>query len=91
MDPPIACQTSVFFSAEERAHYQALRVRIDAAVTSIVEVERGFEIQLPGDDSTLALVADWIVLERRCCPFFEFMVSIGCSEMSIRIWGQYRG
>lgn len=84
MEVPIACQTSVL-SAEERTRYAALRARIDTAVTSIVETDRGYEFQLPGDDSTLAVVSDWIALERRCCPFLEFTVSIGASESSIRV------
>jgi hypothetical protein len=39
----------------------------------------------PGDDATLARVAEWIALERRCCPFFEFTVSMGGSDPSIRV------
>jgi hypothetical protein len=73
------------FSAEERARYGALRARIDAAVTNIVEIDRGYEFQLPGDDSALALVAEWIALERRCCPFFEFIVLMGGSDSPIRV------
>jgi hypothetical protein len=73
------------FSVDERLRYGATRARIDAAVTSFVEVDRGYEFQLPGDDATLVLVADWIALERRCCPFFEFIVSIGGSDSSIRV------
>jgi hypothetical protein len=81
---PIACQMEVF-SADERVRYGALRARIDAAMTSIVEVERGYEVHLPGNDATLVLVADWTALERRCCPFFEFTISIGGSDASIRV------
>jgi hypothetical protein len=41
--------------------------------------------QLPGDDNTLALVADRSALERRCCPFFEFTVGISSSDSCIRV------
>jgi hypothetical protein len=84
MATPIACQLSVF-SADERLRYSGLRARIDAAVTSVVEITRGFEFRLPGNDFTLALVAEWIALERRCCPFFEFTVSVAGSDASIRV------
>jgi hypothetical protein len=81
---PIACQLGVF-SAEERQRYHALRRRIEAAVIRIVEVENGYVFHLPDDDAMPATVAEWIALERRCCPFFEFTVSFGGSDRSIRV------
>jgi hypothetical protein len=48
-------------------------------------MDHGYEFHLPGDDTMLALVADWIALERRCCPFFEFTVGIGGLDSSIRV------
>jgi hypothetical protein len=84
VDAAIACQLGVF-SAEERQQYGAMRAKIDAAVTRIVEVDQGYEFHLPGDDVMLALVAEWITLERRCCPFFDFAVAIGGSDSSIRL------
>lgn len=84
MSAPIACQLGVF-SSEERKRYEAMRAKIDAALTRIVEVDHGYEIHLLGDDTMLALVADWIALERRCCPFFEFTVGIGGLGSSIRV------
>jgi hypothetical protein len=84
MAAPIACQLDVF-SAEERQRYQAVRKQIEAAVTRIVEIDDGYVLHLPDDDAMLAMVAEWIVFERRCCPFFEFNVSVGGSEPSIRV------
>jgi len=81
---PIACQLNVF-SPEERQRYQTVRKRIEAAVIRIVEVENGYVFHLPDDDAMLATVAEWIALERRCCPFFEFTVSVGGSDPSIRV------
>jgi hypothetical protein len=81
---PIACQLGVF-SADERHRYQTLRGQVEAAVTGIEELENGYVLDLPGDDATLTQVADWIALERRCCPFFEFTVAIGGSEAPLRV------
>jgi hypothetical protein len=83
-DSAIACQLGVF-SPEERQRYQTVRKRIEAAVIRIVEVDGGYVLHLPDDDVMLAVVAEWIALERRCCPFFEFIVSVGGSEPSIRV------
>ncbi len=84
MAAPIACQVGVF-SPEERQRYQTVRKRIEAALIRIVEVDDGYVLHLPDDDVMLAVVAEWIALERRCCPFFEFIVSVGWSEPSIRV------
>jgi hypothetical protein len=84
MDGPIACQMGVF-STDERLKYEATRAKIEARVTRIVEIERGYELHLPGDDTMLALVASWIAMERRCCPFFEFAIAIGGAEGSMRV------
>jgi len=81
---PIACQLDVF-SAQEHQRYQAARKQIEAAFIRIVEVENGYVFHLPDDDAMLATVAEWIALERRCCPFFEFTVSVGGSDPSIRV------
>ncbi len=80
----IACQLGVF-SAEERRRYEMVRAQIHADITRIVEVENGYVFHLPDDDATLTTLAEWIALERRCCPFFEFTVSVGGSEPSILV------
>jgi hypothetical protein len=84
MDTPIACQLGVF-SADERYRYEAVRGQIEAAVGGVAETANGYVFDLPGNDATLALVADWIAFERRCCPFLEFAVSIGASHSPIRV------
>jgi hypothetical protein len=84
VDSPIACHLGVF-SADERQRYHAVRAKIDAAVTRIVEIDHGYEFHLPGDDIMLGLVAEWVALERRCCSFFEFTVGIGGADSSIRV------
>jgi hypothetical protein len=84
MATPIACQLNVF-SAEESQRYQTVRKRIEGAVVRIVEMGNGYVFHLPDDDAMLAMVADWIALERQCCPFFEFNVSVGGLEPSILV------
>jgi hypothetical protein len=81
---PIACQPNVL-SLDERQRYQAARKQIESAVIRIVEVDDGYVLHLPDDDAMLAVVAEWIALERRCCPFFEFTVSVGGSDSLIRV------
>lgn len=35
------------------------------------ELADGYEIQFPSDASTFEAAAEWAVMERACCPFFD--------------------
>jgi hypothetical protein len=54
-------------------------------VTSIVEMDRGYEFQLPGDDSALALVADWIANESPMLPVLRIHRLYRGIRSSIRV------
>jgi hypothetical protein len=75
MSTPIACDLGVF-SPAERARYDELRARLVAAA-HVEPARGGYALRLPGDDETLQAVAEWVLLERRCCPFISFSISFG--------------
>lgn len=58
-------------SAEERARSSALLRTIREATVETAELDAGWALRVRGD---LRLVAEWIGLERRCCPFLDFEV-----------------
>ena len=62
------CRVEVF-GAEERARYSALRKAMSAAVRELQELPDGYAARLPSDPAVFRDVAEWIALERRCCPF----------------------
>ncbi|HMD31361.1 MAG TPA: hypothetical protein VKG84_05600 [Candidatus Acidoferrales bacterium] len=39
--------------------------------TGARELPDGFEFQFPADPATFRTVAEWVVMERACCPFFD--------------------
>jgi len=83
MTTPLACNLGVF-SPKERARYDELR----AALLAAAHVERangGYAVRLPGDDETLRAVAEWVLLERRCCPFISFSISFGDAGQPLRV------
>jgi hypothetical protein len=84
MSKPIACELGVF-DPPTFERYRHLRARLDRAIAAIDEETDGYALVLPGDDSTLALVAEWIALERRCCPFLAFSVSLSVPDEPIRL------
>ncbi len=64
-----ACNAKAL-SQPERARYQDLTQRLFAAVQENRELSDGYGFRLPPGE--LIAVAEWVGLERRCCPFFTF-------------------
>jgi hypothetical protein len=69
---PIACDPSAFASSESFAAHMAEAKRLVALSRERLELGDGWSLRLPNDDATLLACAQWIVEERRCCPFFTF-------------------
>lgn len=71
---PIACNLSAF-SPDERRRYDALRSRIASAIQDVQSTDRGFRLRV---DTVIPPpeIAEWIALERRCCPFMDVSVAI---------------
>lgn len=61
---------------EERAHHKQLSEKLMAARKAIVETDKGYEFQFGPQEVTLAELADWVVAESKCCPFFDFHIDL---------------
>jgi hypothetical protein len=53
------------------------------------EIADGYDYELPGTDSVIDLVTQFIKTERLCCEFFKFQFSVGDERqpMSLKITG----
>ena len=74
-DAPFACSLTAM-SAAERERYGKLSEKLHAAVKEIRELREGYAFRLAGERETIAMVAEWISLERLCCPFFTFQLEV---------------
>ncbi len=72
--PVFACNRSAI-TAAERPRYDELFRRVRAAVRDRSEVASGYAFRLDGKAVTLPEVAEWMAMERRCCPFFTLDVA----------------
>jgi hypothetical protein len=63
-------------SPAERAHHKQLTDKLIAARKEIVETEKGYEFQFSPENMSLAELADWVVAEGKCCPFFDFQIDL---------------
>lgn len=63
-------------NAEERKRYQVVLEKLQDSVQEVREVANGYAFRHPAHVSVLLLLAEFIRLERRCCPFLEFTLNV---------------
>src|ERR1022692_1520050 len=74
----------------ERAHHKQLTEKLIASRKDIVETQKGYEFQFAPANVTLAELADWVVAEGKCCPFFDFHIDLerAGSLLCLRLTGE---
>jgi hypothetical protein len=60
----------------ERARHKQLTEKLISVRKEVVETEKGYEFQYGPADVTLAELAEWVVAEGKCCPFFDFHIDL---------------
>ena len=83
---PLACNLKAI-SAAERPRYNDLIKRLRIAVQDPTELPDGYTYKLDTKKITLPEVAEWIAMERLCCPFLTFQLDVkgnGDSELTMR-------
>lgn len=70
---PIVCLLNdAAFRERERDVLQKIRT----SVLDMNETIDGYAFRFPSDDDSFAVLNDFIVLERRCCPFLDFKMTV---------------
>ncbi len=84
--PALACRLAddVFDAATAR-RYAALRAALAASVTAVSELPDGYRLHFAGERESLALLAEFIALERQCCPFLRFTLVLEPDEGPIHL------
>jgi hypothetical protein len=71
---PVVC---ILSDSEFREREQTLLKQIGSLVLERRELENGYAFQIPADDDeALRRAAEFIILERKCCPFLDFKISV---------------
>jgi len=86
-DMVFACRLDVF-DGNERRRYRELRTTMKAAVEETRELPDGYAVRLTSDAGLFRQVAEWITLERRCCPFLALALDWSASDA---IWLRVTG
>jgi hypothetical protein len=72
---PIACDMSVL-SPDQRATHMATSRELFALLEEIRELADGYEFRLTEDPCAISRAAEFISLEKLCCPFLHFALEI---------------
>jgi hypothetical protein len=72
--PIITCDLNAI-QADQRDKHQFTAQQLLATVEHMRELPDGYALRLPAATSLIKL-AEFISLERRCCPFFKFVVEV---------------
>ena len=69
---PIVCSLT---TVELRDREATLLAQFRSAIIETEELQEGYAFRLPGDGEWIGRVAELIVAELECCPFFAFEVA----------------
>ena len=83
-----ACDLNAL-SVAERARRCALASRVAAQFREVLEISDGYAVRLDPDPAIVRDALDWLVLERRCCPFLRLELSFDPSDGPV--WLRFRG
>lgn len=83
---PVACDLTTLDSNQNRRR-EALLGELLSNIQSSLELSNGYEFVLPSDDGWYLKIAEWILLERLCCPFLSFEQGFRQTQMWFRLTG----
>lgn len=76
---PIMCVLGAM-DAKQLARHQELRQQLHEKTEEVRELADGYALRLPAENGMILSVAEFITLERLCCPFFSFELEVGGDE-----------
>jgi hypothetical protein len=79
--PAMTTQTKLYCNIKAltptvRAHHKQLTDKLTAMRKEVVEMEKGYEFQYSPSDVSLAELSQWVAMESKCCPFFDFHIDL---------------
>ncbi len=71
------------FNHRQRQRHQEQLERVQSSVQQVKGLEDGYVFCFPSDAEQIITLAEFISLERRCCPFVKFKLEIGSYDEPI--------
>jgi hypothetical protein len=73
---PFYCDQGALTPAVRKRHFDVLGPALIAKRISVRELPDGYEFRLPSDPATFKEAAEYIDVERLCCPFFNITLRV---------------
>src|SRR5262245_10352500 len=86
--PALACDLGAL-TVDERVRRSALASQVFARFREVQETTDGYAGRLDPDAAIVQDALDWLLLERRCCPFLNLELSFEPSTGPV--WVRFRG
>jgi hypothetical protein len=86
--PAIACELGAL-TPEERDRRAALAQALVTGAESVRELSDGYALQLRGTAALARESLEWLLLERRCCPFLRLELELEPDDGAL--WLRLRG
>ena len=82
----VACNLNAI-SPAQRSRYRDLGEKLRRAIQHRSELSSGYTYELDAETITLLEAAQWITMERLCCPFLTFSLKVGDDAFRLTISG----
>lgn len=82
----VACNLTAI-SPAQRPRYRDLADKLRGSIRDRRELSNGYTFTLATEAIALLEVAEWITMERRCCPFLAFQLEVGDDALRLAISG----
>jgi hypothetical protein len=87
-ESPFACNVSGL-TAEQRQRWLGLIKKLGSSNQEVRELADGYAFRFAADSSTIQDLAEFIVYERLCCPFFD--LELAAEREGGPVWLRLRG
>lgn len=77
--PPLVCALNGLTS-EQRERQSVLKKRMQKETREVSEMPKGYAFRFDGNADNILMLAEFISLERLCCPFFDFELEVGADK-----------
>ena len=84
MESPFVCDMTALTS-DERARHRELAGRLVAAVAGLEELADGYAARFAMEPTTVLALAEFITLERLCCPWLTLAVEVERERGPLRL------
>lgn len=76
---PLVCNLGTIDEQQRPEHERNTR-ELFAEIDEVRELDEGYAFRIPAHTDSLVRAARFMALERRCCPFFEFSISVQSND-----------